>query len=104
MESKRGKTRVSGLPNSIIGKEVDECIKIIGWAMFDRVITYRYRSKFEADEKKHLVTKESDYTWKQDTDVVYGWVVSKKGKFTEQRSPPTIESLTRRMRSLFQYK
>lgn len=101
LESKAGEARVSGLSNTIDGKEISESVKVVGWAVFNKVVIYRYRSKFEADEKKHLVIKNSDYAWKEDTEVVYGWVVSKKGKF--QHNPPSIQSLTRRMRSIFQY-
>ena len=52
-----------------------ESVERVGWCIFDKVIVYRYKSKFEADEKKHLVQRDSGYGWKDDTKVVYGWVV-----------------------------
>ena len=74
---------------------------------FEKVIIYRYKRKFEADEEKHLVKAGSNYGWKDGTKVVYGWVVSKCGKYKESKkgnSPKPIQCATRRMRSLFEIK
>ncbi len=104
LESQPGKDCVSSLGNILGTDEIREKVKIAGWVIFDRVIIYRYRAKFEADEKKHLVQRDSGYGWKEDTKVVYGWVVSKKGKFNAgaaKAKPPHIHSLVRRMRSLY---
>ena len=77
-------------------------LKIAGWVIFNRVIIYRYRAKFEADEKKHLVKRDSGYGWKNDTKIVYGWVVAKKGKFKkDDTKKPMVKSMMRRMRSFF---
>ena len=107
LESKRGKDGFSSLPNQIVGDECHQFVKRKGWCIFDKVIIYRYRRKFEADEEKHLVKADSNYGWKDDTKVVYGWVVSKYGKYNESKKgngPKPIKCATRRMRSLFEIK
>ena len=101
LESQAGEARVSGLSDTMNENDLNENVKVVGWVIFDQVITYDHRSKFEADEKKHLVDQKSDYAWNSDTEVVYGWVVQEMDRF--QQNPPAIQSLTRRMRSIFQY-
>lgn len=107
LESKRGKEGFSSLPNVMVGEECNQAIKRIGWCIFDRVIVYRYKAKFDADEGKHLVKPESNYGWRDDTKVVYGWVVSKCGKYKQtkgkkRKQPKEIKCAIRRMRSLFE--
>jgi hypothetical protein len=105
LESQPGKDQVSSLGNILVGEEINESVKPTGWVIFDRVITYRYRSKFEADEKMHLVKRNSGYGWKEETEIVYGWVVGKKGKYKNsgknKQKCPSVQSLIRRMRSLY---
>ncbi len=106
LESKRGKDGFSSIPNILVGEECETKIKRLGWCVFDRVIMYRYKAKFEADESKHLVKPESNYGWKDDTKIVYGWVVSKCGKYKNGKKkkglPKRMKCAVRRMRSLFE--
>ena len=99
LESQPGKDGVSSLGNILSGDAASKNVKAVGWMKFDRVITYRYRSEFEADENKHLVKRDSGYAWEEETKVVYGWVVKSKGFY--KKKVPTITRITRRMRSLF---
>lgn len=103
LQSKRGKDGFSTLPDVMIGAKMTESVERVGWCIFDKVIVYRYKAKFEADEKKHLVKRDSGYGWKDDTNVVYGWVVGKYGTFKRGKNKQTEDTcLIRRMRSLFE--
>jgi len=103
LQSKRGKDGFSSLPDVMIGAKMTESVERVGWCIFDKVIVYRYKSKFETDEKKHLVQRDSGYGWKNDTKVVYGWVVGKHGKFKRGKKKQNDDDcLIRRMRSLFE--
>jgi len=107
LESQPGEDRVSSLKSIIPGNELNKKkVKIAGWVIFDKVITYRYRAKFESDEKKHLVKKDSAYGWNEDTSIIYGWVVSKRACYTKSGGNQhiNIHSLIRRMRSLYEIK
>ena len=106
LESQPGKDGVSSIGNVLDSNDIERNIKTVGWVKFDRVSMYRYRAKFEADEKKHLVKRDSGYGWKEDTKLIYGWVVASKGKYKDncgkkQSKKPQIKSMIRRMRSLF---
>ena len=109
LESKSGEDGISSIGNYLDGDEISDSINVVGWVIFDRVIIYRYRSKFEADEEKHMVKRDSGYGWKDDTRIVYGWVVSKKAKLNiadckntgKKKSFVKVQSMARRMRSLF---
>ena len=102
LQSKRGKDGISSLSDVMEGKEIDEAVQRVGWCIFDKVVVYRYKAKFEADEKKHLVKPDSDYGWNDETTVVYGWVVSKSGKYKKGKSNKDAKCLVRRMRSLYE--
>jgi hypothetical protein len=93
---------VSSLPNVIAKDDIIGTVERIGWCIFDRVIIYRYKSKFEADEPKHLVKSDSVYGWKDDTKIIYGWVVAKYGKFKTDKDDDETMLLVRRKRSLFE--
>ena len=87
----------------MIGAKINESVERVGWCIFDKVIVYRYKAKFEADEKKHLVQRDSGYGWKDDTKVVYGWVVGKCGTFKRGKKKKIEDNcLIRRMRSFFE--
>lgn len=106
LESKSGEDGISSIGNYLVGDEIYDSINVVGWVIFNKVIIYRYRSKFEADEEKHMVKRDSGYGWRDDTRIVYGWVVSKKTKFNNVDAKngvkkPIVQSMTRRMRSLF---
>jgi len=128
--SKTIETRTYNLPKKLLGKKIHilessagidgrsslgniltlDCeskqlpVSFIGWVVFGRVINYRYRVKFEADEEKHLVGKGSVYGWNDDKQsVIYGWQVEKKGKYEKDHPYPTPHCLVRRMRSLFEF-
>eukprot|EP00553_Chaetoceros_curvisetus_P014326 CAMPEP_0204642226 /NCGR_PEP_ID=MMETSP0717-20131115/51572_1 /ASSEMBLY_ACC=CAM_ASM_000666 /TAXON_ID=230516 /ORGANISM="Chaetoceros curvisetus" /LENGTH=299 /DNA_ID=CAMNT_0051662983 /DNA_START=898 /DNA_END=1797 /DNA_ORIENTATION=- len=102
LESKGAGDCVSGLSNVLVGGEIDKSVRRIGWAIFDRVIVYRYKAKFRADEKKHCVQPDSNYSWNDNTSVIYGWVVSKCGTYGKRNKKKHITCLLRRMRSLFE--
>ena len=104
LESKQGKDKLSSLSDVMIGEECSNAVKRIGWCIFDRVIIYRYKAKFESDESKHLVSPTSNYGWKDDTKIVYGWVVAKSGKYSNGKKKPLkrMNCAIRRMRSLFE--
>ena len=99
LETKSGIDGVSALPDSIEQEsDVEKHIKCAGWCVFDKVVIYRYKSKFEMDVDKHLVTPDSGYGWKNGGDIRYGWVVKEY-----QRLPNNIvKKITRRMRSLYE--
>lgn len=98
----KGRDGVSSLPNVIAKDDIIGTVERIGWCIFDRVIIYRYKSKFEADEPKHLVKSDSVYGWKDDTKIIYGWVVAKYGKFKTDKDDDETMLLVRRKRSLFE--
>lgn len=102
LQTKHGKDGISSLPNVMAIDEVVDKVERIGWCIFDRVIIYRYKAKFEADEPKHLVKSDSAYGWKHDTKVVYGWVVAKCGTYKKGENIDGDTLLVRRMRSLFE--
>lgn len=105
LQSQKGKDAVSSMPDVLVGNEIDSSLKRIGWCMFDKVIVYRYKAKFESDEDKHLVKAGSGYSWNKDTKVIYGWVVKKYGLYSkgkEDKTKPKV--IIRRMRSLFELK
>mmetsp|Transcript_3961 Transcript_3961/g.5401 ORF Transcript_3961/g.5401 Transcript_3961/m.5401 type:complete len:309 (+) Transcript_3961:423-1349(+) len=136
LQSRKGHEGVSSLPNILFdtgndggnillkdaGKgfkehchhDISSFVECIGWCIFDRVIIYKYLSKFEADEASHLVKRDSAYGWKDgETKVIYGWVVgscyiykknNKTGKLSNQKLPNTsmtFSAIVRRMRSLY---
>ena len=109
LESQPGKDCVSSIGDSLDSDDIERNIKTVGWVIFNRVIIYRYRAKFEADEKKHLVKCDIGYCWKEETKLIYGWVVASKGKYkghgTKKQSKKSQEIksmlISRRMRSLF---
>ena len=69
--------------------------------IFEGVKKYTNRDDFEADEAKHLVTRDSGYGWKEGkAKVIYGWVVGQYHAFKNEVND--YISGTRRMRSLFQ--
>ena len=88
------------------GKEIAKLsLKRVGWCIFEKVIVYRYKAKFDADKNQHLVDPQSNYGWKADTKVVYGWGVSKYGKYKKgggKKAPKEMKCIVRRMRSLFE--
>ena len=121
---KRIETRLYNLPPALMGKRIHiiqtpvgtpglsamrdfidfrkSDAKMIGWSTFTSVKKYACKEDFEADENLHLVTRDSEYGWKDgQTKILYGWVV---GKFAPSRatSDGRFGSATRRMRSLFQ--
>ncbi|CAJ1942268.1 unnamed protein product [Cylindrotheca closterium] len=103
LQSPAGKAGVSSMSDVIdISGSNSIGPRVIGWCEFGSVREYTNQEDFEADEKLHLVTPESGYGWKKDeTKVVYGWVVSKYGEIKDSEDSIYI-SATRRMRSLFQ--
>lgn len=93
------------MPDVLVGNEIDSSLKRIGWCMFDKVIVYRYKAKFESDEDKHLVKAGSGYSWNKDTKVIYGWVVKKYGLYSKEKKDKTKPKvIIRRMRSLLELK
>ena len=99
LETKSGIDGVSALPNSIEQEsDVEKHVKCAGWCIFDKVVIYRYKSKFEMDVDKHLVTPDSGYGWKNGGDIRYGWVVKEYQKMPNN----SIKKITRRMRSLYE--
>ena len=90
LHSMGGRDLVSGLSNVMVGEEITNAVQPIGWAIFDRVEVYRYKGKFIADEKKHCVEQSSNYGWTDDTKVIYGWVVSKCGRYEKKRNKANI--------------
>lgn len=100
LQSSKGDVGVSSLGNTI---RVDShVVKHVGWVVFDRVIRYINRELFEADSVKHQVKRDSGYGWKEETTLIYGWVVSDVGRreLCLQQSP--FATAERRMRSLFE--
>jgi len=104
LETKPGEDGVSDLGDYISGldMEVNESLNIVGWVVFGRVIEYRNGTNFEADEKKHLVTKGSAYGWNLKKKIIYGWVVSAYEKYGEEMTETGGWSMTRRLRSLYE--
>lgn len=103
LQSKSGSDGFSGLSNVMVGAEITGSVERIGWCIIEKVVVYRYKSKFESDEKKHLVQRDSGYGWKDDTNAVYGWVVGNHGKYKRGKSKhKEVTCLIRRMRSLFE--
>ena len=105
LQSKSGNDGVSALESSIKGEEaIEMVIQNIGFVIFDRVISYRYKAKFQSDESKHLVSRNSGYGWKDNTDIIYGWVVKQVVKYEKDdfSQKKKIVKLTRRMRSLYE--
>jgi len=101
LQSKKGSDGVSSIGNIMTKDDMESIgLSIVGWCIFDKVVVYRYRSKFEKDQMKHLVPCDSSYGWKEDTKCIYGWVVKKKGYF--KKKDVNVKTLIRRMRSLFE--
>jgi len=103
LESQAGVCGVSSLGDIIDSEKnkIENYVKILGWAVFDRVIEYKDKTSFERDEKLHLVEADSGYGWKEGkTNVVYGWVVSDLG--TSATAAANVGAIVRRMRSLYQ--
>jgi hypothetical protein len=103
-QSKQSLDGLSKLDDIISGAEVNNHVTVIGWVIFEKVIIYRYKAKFEADEGKHLVKKGSVYGWNIDTKLIYGWVVGKCGYYNPSNRVPLINEISRRFRSLFEVK
>ena len=104
IESPAGKPGVSGMGDWIdLSESSKKCgAHVIGWCVFEKVKKYTTRDGFEADEKEHLVTRDSGYGWKDGkTDVVYGWVVGQCSGFSKNEVHGFASGI-RRMRSLFQ--
>jgi hypothetical protein len=105
LQSKSGNDGVSAVENIVSGEEeIERAVHNIGFVIFDRVVLYRYKAKFQSDESKHLVSRNSGYGWKSDTDIIYGWVVKKVFKYEKNASSQKkkIVRLERRMRSLYE--
>jgi hypothetical protein len=102
LQTKHGRDGISSLPNVIAKDALVGKVERIGWCIFDRVVIYRYKSKFQADEPKHLVKCDSVYGWQDDTKIIYGWVVAKYGRYKRDQNLDDATLLVRRMRSLFE--
>ena len=105
LESKPGKAGVSSLGNVISAEDgIEKYVRVIGYAIFDRVAEYKDRDSFEKDEKLHLVTRDSGYGWKDGkTNVIYGWVCSSVTLYSApEEEAAKVGALVRRMRSLYQ--
>ena len=100
LQTRKGEEGVSSLGNTI---RVDsDLVKHVGWVVFDRVIRYIDRESFEADSLKHQVKLDTGYGWKEDTMLIYGWVVSDVGRHESSRQQTPFATAERRMRSLFE--
>ena len=105
LQSKSGKDKVSAVGNIVSGEEeIKKVVENVGWVIFDRVILYDGREKFESDERKHLVPRDSGYGWKDDTRMIYGWVVKKAVEYDNKvtNKQRTVVKIARRMRSFFE--
>ena len=100
LQTRKGEEGVSSLGNTI---RVDsDLVKHVGWVVFDRVIRYIDRESFEADSLKHQVKLDTGYGWKEDTMLIYGWVVSDVGRHESSQQQTPFATAERRMRSLFE--
>ena len=105
LESKSGKAGVSSLGNVISAEDgIEKYVRVLGYAVFDKVIEYKDRDSFEKDEKLHLVTRDSGYGWKVGkTKSIYGWVCSSMKLYSAPEDEAAeVGALVRRMRSLYQ--
>ena len=105
LESKPGKAGVSSLGNVISSEDgIENYVRVLGHAVFNKVIEYKDRDSFEKDEKLHLVTRDSGYGWKEGkTKVIYGWVCSSMQLYpAPEVEAANVVALVRRMRSLYQ--
>lgn len=101
LQSKKGHDGVSTIKDVMTKNDMESSgLSIVGWCIFDKVVVYRYRSKFENDEMKHRVPRDSNYGWKEDTKCIYGWSVKKTGHFNKNEE--SVKAVVRRMRSLFE--
>jgi alpha-ketoglutarate-dependent dioxygenase FTO len=76
--------------------------QVVGWCRFSKAFHYTNRNFFMRDEAAHLVTRDSDYGWKEGiTKDIYGWLVE-DCVVVEDGALTLFESATRRMRSLYQ--
>ena len=105
LESKPGTAGVSSLGNVISAEDgIEKYVRVMGYAIFDRVVEYKDRNSFEKDEKLHLVTRDSGYGWKDGKkNVIYGWVCSSVKLYSAPEDEAAkVGALVRRMRSLYQ--
>lgn len=79
---------------------VSSSISVIGWVKFSGSRVYEDKNTFEGDVDKHLVTRESGYGWKEDTEVVHSWVVGECGVYEGEEEKDFV--MVRRLRSIFE--
>eukprot|EP01084_Bolivina_argentea_P261114 441133_1 len=104
LESEKGIDGVSTLNGNIFdAKDLNHKICRKGWVIFDEVIEYKNRLDFEQDVKKHLVSSDSGYAWKDGkTDVIFGWKVNEFCVYDNTSKISDNYGITRRLRSLFE--
>jgi FTO catalytic domain/FTO C-terminal domain len=105
LRSASGEAGVSTLGNSITihGVSAGSGVQLLGWCTFTRMIEYRDRTGFQADEKKHLVARDSGYSWKEETKVIYGWEVGECGWYKDPLDFGNTTLIVRRLRSIFEF-
>lgn len=100
LQSRQGRDGVSAVNDTL--DLSSGTVELVGWCIFDRVCPYRDQAAFNADEARHMVKRDSEYSWKAgSTEVIYGWMVSKYGSYNTTTRFTTGTAI-RRMRSLFE--
>ena len=103
LESKKGIDGVTALKGDVFyEQDLKNKIWRRGWIIIDNVIEYQSKMDFEGDEKKHLVSSDSGYGWKDGkTKVIYGWKIKEFCLYDANVMHENYR-IVRRLRSLFE--